>query len=153
MRFLSVGQNRLKSLSFDVSRSIKRSRGTGPRATVSGGVLGSRTAPFPVGRGPVPRHASVYQTFAGDRPPRYGNRTVSRQQNGPLPRRARACPSPCFDLPDIRGGQAPALRYREGFLHVRGGQAPALRYNRQLAPKQTCADDSRGKRHRAVSGR
>ena len=35
--------------------------------------------------------------IAGDRPPRYGNRTVS-SQNGPFPRRARACPSPCCDL-------------------------------------------------------
>ena len=66
-----------------------------------------------------------------------------------LPRRARACPSPCCGLLDVRGGQAPALRYREGLLvekrplprraracpspccslpDVRGGQAPALRY-------------------------
>ena len=45
---------------------MQRSRGTGPRATVS------RTAPFTVGRGPVPRHAAVYRTLAGDRPPRYG---------------------------------------------------------------------------------
>ena len=28
----------------------------------------------------------------------------------------RACPSPCFGLPNDRGGQAPALRYREVFL-------------------------------------
>ena len=41
---------------------IERSRGTGPRAT------GPRTLCFTVGRGPVPRHA----TIAGDRPPRYG---------------------------------------------------------------------------------
>ena len=43
-------------------RGLKRSRGTGPRATVK------RTAPFIVGRGPVPRHA----TLARDRPSRYG---------------------------------------------------------------------------------
>ena len=48
--------------------------------------------------------------IAGDRPPRYGNRTVSSQQNGPLHRRARACPSPCLGLSNNRGGQAPALR-------------------------------------------
>ena len=48
-------------------RSTRRSRGTGPRATVSGTVT-IKNAPFTVGRGPVPRHA----TIAGDRPPRYG---------------------------------------------------------------------------------
>ena len=73
-------------------RSTERSRGTGPRATVL------RTLPGPVGRGPVPRHAAVYRKLAGEtrsdarmetsegpratvietragaRPPRYGNR-------------------------------------------------------------------------------
>ena len=55
------------------------SRGTGPRATGTGRFLGSRTAVFIVGRGPVPRHAPVYRTIAGDRPPRYGNGTFSSQ--------------------------------------------------------------------------
>ena len=101
--------------------------------------------PSSVGRGPVPRqrpharHCSsgspdsepfvirrsqttegethiVTLAIAGDRPPRYGRRGVSWQQNGRLHRRARACPSPCFGLPADRGGQAPALRYRAGFL-------------------------------------
>ena len=40
----------------------QRSRGTGPRATGTGRFLDNRTAVFPVGRGPVPRHAAVYQT-------------------------------------------------------------------------------------------
>ena len=39
-----------------------------------------------------------YGTLAGACPPRYGNRRVSWLQNGPLPRRARACPSPCCGL-------------------------------------------------------
>ena len=34
--------------------------------------------------------------IAGDRPPRYGKRTVSDPKNSPLHRRARACPSPCL---------------------------------------------------------
>ena len=59
-----------------------RSRGTGPRATVTGRFLHSRTAPFIVGRGPVPRHASVYRKLAGDRPPRYGNRRVFHNSVG-----------------------------------------------------------------------
>ncbi len=55
-------------------RSLKRSRGTGPRATVAG------TSRFPVGRGPVPRHATIAEeirsepeTIAGACPPRYGS--------------------------------------------------------------------------------
>ena len=124
------------------------SRGTGPRAAVTGRVLSQKTspfrvgrgpvprhaavyrkfagdrpprcgngrgsssknAPFRVGRGPVPRHAAIYRKFAGDRPPRYGNGRGSSSKNVPLPRRARACPSPCCGLPEVRGGQAPALR-------------------------------------------
>ena len=34
---------------------------------------------------------------------------LSRKTASPL-RRARACPSPCCGLPDVREGQAPALR-------------------------------------------
>ena len=71
-------------------RFTGRSRGTIP-------------VPFTVGRGPVPRRASVYRTLAGDRPPRYGIVRVSWHQNGRLHRRARACPSPCFCLPADRG--------------------------------------------------
>ena len=45
----------------------------------TGRVSCRKTPPFPVGRGPVPRHAAVYRTFAGDRPPRYGTVTFSSQ--------------------------------------------------------------------------
>ena len=58
-------------------RGLKRSRGTGPRATVSG------TASLTVGRGPVPRQAPI----ARDRPSRYGgsggfrlNRRIARDR-------------------------------------------------------------------------
>ncbi len=62
---------------------VVRSRGTGPRAT------GLRTVPFTVGRGPVPRHASIGETaLVGVR--------FSRGSSD-------------------HGGQAPALRARKGF--------------------------------------
>ena len=66
-----------------------------------------------VGRGPVPRHASRTPTFAGDRPPRYGEKTA-------LHRRERACLSPSSVHSNVRGGQAPALRIpaRPFFLSV-----------------------------------
>ena len=118
---------------------VGRSRGTGPRATVK------KNVPFTVGRGPVPRRASVGRETAlvGMRFLRWSN---------------------------ARGGQAPALRARKGFASLcarsgsgdperrssasnlanrdnrvnpapiwlqalghasdRGGQAPALRYAR-----------------------
>ena len=66
--------------------------------------------PLPVGRGPVPRQASIYRIIAGDRPPRYGNGRVSWMKNAASPRRARACPSPGLGLSNNRGGQAPALQ-------------------------------------------
>ena len=68
--------------------------------------------PITVGRGPVPRHASVYRKLAGDRPPPYGEKTAS------CPYRSRA--------PTFAGDRPP--RYGEKrFLSQRGGQAPALR--------------------------
>ena len=73
------------------TRSDARVASEGPRATMKKRHL--RT----VGRGPVPRHASVYQTIAGDRPPRYGNGTFSSQKapltvgRGPVPRHAFWC--------------------------------------------------------------
>ena len=48
----------------------------------------TKTPPFTVGRGPVPRHAPVYRTIAGDRPPRYGNIETGRvhlRENGIAP--------------------------------------------------------------------
>ena len=85
---------------------VERSRGTGPRATVKNVLL-------LVGRGPVPRRASVRErpwlacgfrggrTLAGDRPPRYGMRAVFSL------RRARACPSPCPRARDDSRGTGP----------------------------------------------
>ena len=58
---------------LNVLRSTGRSRGTGPRATVTGTVT-VKNATRTVGRGPVPRQAAIYRKLAGDRPPRYGNR-------------------------------------------------------------------------------
>ena len=107
------------------TRSDARVASEGPRATVTGGFLVEKR-PLPRRawalachtriRAGSPRHAAVYRTFAGDRPPRYGNRRVSCRKTVPLPRRARACPSPCCGLPDVRGGQAPALRYCDIFF-------------------------------------
>ena len=81
-----------------VPLAMPRSRGTGPRATVS------KTAPFTVGRGPVPRRASIERETAlvcvrfsrrsGDRG---GLSPALRYPKPPFHRRARACPSPCLD--------------------------------------------------------
>ena len=121
---------------YDTGRVSSRSRRTGPRVPVLGGFLGSNNVPLPrraracpspccdqpevrggnsdarvASEGPALRYWAGFFTIAGGRPPRYGIGRVSWQQPGPLPRRARACPSPCFGLPNDRGGQAPALRY------------------------------------------
>ena len=125
-------------------RSIERSRGTGPRATGTGHFL-HKTAPFIVGRGPVPRHA----TIAGDRPPRYGNRTVFLAEKrhpltvgrGPVPRHAPVYQTLAGDRPPRYGNRTvswakngpPPRRARAcpspccGLPNARGGQAPALR--------------------------
>ncbi len=55
----------------------------GPRATVTGHLL-HRTAPRLVGRGPVPRQRPRIPTIAGDRPPRYGRRTIFFTERSPL---------------------------------------------------------------------
>ena len=93
------------------------------------------------------------KTFAGDRPPRYGmGRFLLRVGRGPVPRHAPVSPK------NVRGGQAPALRYgvilaarraRAWFMfgirrcrtteesfpkNVRGGQAPARRYTEMPTP-------------------
>ena len=110
---------------------------------------------FTVGRGPVPRRASVGtgkrpwavddfradRTIAGDRPPRYGKRP------SPFHRRARACPSPCHRVHEHSRGTGPRATVDEasarltrsgsgdpelrslGHAGDRGGQAPALRNN------------------------
>ena len=89
-----------------------------------------RKPPFIVGRGPVPRHA----TIAEDRPPHYekkrhlivdqrsrgtGPRTTMKKNATPQ-RSARACPSPCND----RGGQAPALQKKRHPRNVGRGPVP-----------------------------
>ncbi len=119
-------------------RSTERSRGTGPRATITGHFL-HKTAPFPVGRGPVPRHAAIYRTIAGDRPPRYDNGTVSllagdrpprygnrtfSSQNGPFHRRARACPSPCCGLSKTSFRSVGLNASRPGGLSYRDASRP-----------------------------
>ena len=48
----TLSDARMETSEGPALRGLKRSRGTGPRATVSS------TLPFTVGRGPVPRHAS-----------------------------------------------------------------------------------------------
>jgi len=101
--------------------------GQAPRATVSGDARAT------VGRGPVPRHAPVYsKTFAGARPPRYGIRRC------PCHRRARACPSPCPGLSkNVRGGQAPALRYGRFSPRVGRGRRRALPVS--MSPLRRCS--------------
>ncbi len=80
-------------------RALRRSRGTGPRATVK--KLHSLT----VGRGPVPRHAPVYQKLAGEtlsdaRVASEGPRATVKKTppltvgRGPVPRH-RSCARPC----------------------------------------------------------
>ena len=127
-------------------RSLKRSRGTGPRATVP------RTPPFTVGRGPVPRHAPISgetlsdarmetfedphapgpKTIARDRPPRYGI-----QHAPPLYRRARACPSPCCVNRKIAGDRP--SRYRPGRKNARetGPRATVIEKSRGTGPRAT----------------
>ncbi len=99
----------------------------GPRATVS------RTAPFTVGRGPVPRHA----TIAGDSPPA----PVIERSRGTGPRatglwnlsfrRARACPSPCSGPPKTRYESLDFL-------------PPYRRDKYGISPSRTCGNSSQG---------
>ena len=87
-----------------------------------------------VGRGPVPRHAPVSpKTFAGDKPPRYG---IGRC---PCHRRARACPSPRPGLPKKRSRGTGPRATVGATKNVRGGQAPALRYREILASRRARA--------------
>ncbi len=77
---------------------------------------GTRTPHFTVGRGPVPRHASIYRTSL-------------------LHRRARSCASPCIDLSNVLLHR----RARARRVNDRGGQAPALRDENVL-----CLSNDRG---------
>ena len=84
--------------------------------------LREKTPRVTVGRGPVPRHA----TIAGDRPPRYG------RKNAAPSRRARACPSPSFAQSNNRGGNPLGCAY--------GNLRGPPRYD-----KKTVLEPSRGK--------
>ena len=86
-------------------------RGTGPRATI-------KTPSLNVGRGPVPRHA----TIAGDRPPRYGGGThpffiVGR---GSVPRHRSRTRNPT-----LAGDRPP--RYDKKRLPLNVGRGPVPR--------------------------
>ena len=132
--------------------SLKRSRGTGPRATVS------RTASLTVGRGPVPRHAALIGRSRGTGP----RATVSGTApftvgRGPVPRHATIAGKPArrprgpalWGLKRSRGtgpratgprtapftvGRGPVPRHALGHARDRGGQAPALRGLNSLFP-------------------
>ena len=128
----------LKDLKRYFSRVL--SRGTGPRDTVK------KSVPFTVGRGPVPRHASVGETAlvgvrfsrgsgtrGGQAPalrarkgfasPSRGTGTRATVKKRAADRRARACPSPCLGR---EGNGFIGVRFSRG-SDDRGGQAPALR--------------------------
>ena len=100
LSFLSVGVTIDMQVLTDLKRCFSRehSRGTGPRATVK------KSVPFTVGRGPVPRRASVEETalasvrFLRGSSDRGGQAPALRfSRPPPFHRRARACPSPCLD--------------------------------------------------------
>ena len=171
----------------------ERSRGTGPRATVSGKMLrgssdreGQALAlrcrsglPFTVGRGPVPRHARDDERSRGTGPratvsgkmlrgssDREGQALALRYAEwAPFHRRAGACPPPCPGCDErsrgtgpratvvgktLRGssdreGQALALRYAERApFHRRAGACPP--------PCPGCEERSRGTGPRATVG-
>ena len=119
-------------------------RGTGPRATVSGGFLGSRTAPFIVGRGPVPRHVSGLPNARGGQAPRYGNRTVFLPEKrhpltvgrGPVPRRAPVYRTLAGDRPPRYGNRTVFLPEKRHPLTVGRGPVP-----RHAPVYQTLAGD------------
>ena len=132
-----------------------RLRGTGPRATVTGGVLGRRTSPFPVGLGPSDAiHACERVSLAMLRLRGTGPRAtvtggvLSRRTSpfpvgrGPVPRhaavyrkpslsrRARACPSPCCVNRKIAGDRPP--RY--------GKKTPSLPRRARACPSPCCVN-------------
>ena len=142
-------------------RSLKRSRGTGPRATEP------ETAPFNVGRGPVPRRALGHardregqalalrarkKKSAGDRPPRYDDREIAGDRpprygirNGSFYRRARACPSPCNDRgtgprpmePETSAGDRPP-RYEtqnDYFCRFTSPNVVSIRFDAETGPR------------------
>ena len=84
---------------------------------------GSRPV-YTVGRGPVPRHA----TLARDRPSRYGERS------GPLYRRAGACPPPCRDREKTDRRLPPHTRLSSAMQRSRGTGPRATVKKRLLTP-------------------
>ena len=85
------------------------------------------TPPLTVGRGPVPRHPSRNSTIAGEtrsdaRMASEGPRTTKKIT--PLHRRARACPSPAFDLHADSVGQDRLIltRLRSGDRKLQRGE-------------------------------
>ena len=121
----------------------------------------AKISSFTVARGPVPRRAPVYRIIAGDRPPHYGNRTVSWLNErppiivgrGPVPRHAAVYQMIAGDRPP-RYGNRTVSEPKNGPLHrraracpspcrglpnARGGQAPALREHRdrEVSPTGT----------------
>ena len=68
MRHLSVGQTRPRWIRSGAGAPELQIRGMSTSAGDRPPRYGNKNVPFTVGRGPVPRHA----TIAGDRPPRYG---------------------------------------------------------------------------------
>ena len=137
---LSLTVGRWENLSLAIARASQRSRGTGTRATGGENpspprraracpspylglseIAGDRPPHYgektPIShrrawalachtrlRAGFPRRVSVYRKSRGTGPRATGGENLS------LHRRARACPSPCCDRPNTRGGQAPALR-------------------------------------------
>ena len=79
---------------------IERSRGTGPRATVK------KNVPHTVGRGPVPRHAVGHSCA----PHSIGQEHLLLTRSGSGEPELRS-----LGHANARGGQAPALRARDGF--------------------------------------
>ena len=110
------------------------SRGTGPRATVTKTPPAHRRA-WALAchtrmRAGFPRHASVYRSLAGDRPPRYGNKNAAPH------RRARACPSPGNIARSLAGDRPP----RYGNRRVSWAKNAVLRftgYSRGTGPRAT----------------
>ena len=95
-------------------RGLKRSRGTGPRATVFG------TAPFTVGRGPVPRHA----TIAGET--RSDARVASE---GP---RATVSSTAAFSVCSLRSPDRKRPRSELSRAPFYGGRGPVPRHANRL---------------------
>ena len=98
---------------------VRFSRRSGARGGQAPALRLVGPSPFTVGRGPVPRHATVEEmALVGVRFLRRSNDrggqapALRLMRPSPFHRRARACPSPRND----RGGQAPALRARKGFF-------------------------------------